>query len=40
VIRAKILHVMMCVYKDNPLFCRGGVKITIFTWDLEPNYRG
>ncbi len=38
--KSKILNVMDEYLQSNPLFCRGGVKMVIFTWDSEPNYKG
>ncbi len=38
--KAKILNVMDEYLQSNPLFCRGGVKMVIFTWDSEPNCKG
>ncbi len=38
--KAKILNVVDECLPSNPLFCLGGVKIAIFIWDSEPNYRG
>ncbi len=44
VINAKILKFMDEYLLSNPLFLlgggEGGVKMAIFTWDSEPNYKG